>query len=179
MTTIYSFAPVANQDAGILILGSMPGQASLSANQYYAHPQNAFWRIIGRLLQFDSQRLTYAEKTKALKSANIALWDVLYSCQRKGSLDTRIETRSQIVNDFQTFFRSHDRIRFVFFNGGKAEACFERYVLQTMPLEYLQLARLPSTSPANARLPFEQKCDRWLQMLMPALQAVQHNPRSV
>jgi len=175
MTAIYSFAPIVKPDAGILILGSMPGQRSLSANQYYAHPQNAFWHIIGRLLQFDPKLLNYTEKTNTLKSANIALWDVLHSCQRKGSLDTNIEPQSQIVNDFQTFFRNYNRIRYVFFNGGKAEACFRRYVMRDIPLDSLLLTRLPSTSPANARLSFEQKCDRWLQMLIPVMQLVKQD----
>ncbi len=173
MTLIHSFAPIADPQAEILILGSMPGQASLAANQYYAHPQNAFWRIIGELLAFDPAVVSYAEKTNALKSARIALWDVLQSCQRTGSLDSGIETGSQIVNDFPAFFAAHTQIRHVFFNGTKAETCFRRYVLkidQSEAIHRIPLIRLPSTSPAHATLPFVKKRDQWLQILGTAIQ---------
>ncbi len=173
MTLIYSFAPIADPYAEILILGSMPGQASLAANQYYAHPQNAFWRIIGELLEFDPVAVSYAEKTNALKSARIALWDVLQSCRRAGSLDSSIETGSQIVNDFSAFFATYTQIRHVFFNGAKAEACFRRYVLKINPsdtIHRIPLTRLPSTSPAHATLSFVKKRDQWRQILGTAIQ---------
>ncbi|SEQ79194.1 hypoxanthine-DNA glycosylase [Nitrosomonas sp. Nm51] len=165
MNTLYSFAPIAQPNAEILILGSMPGQASLEANQYYAHPHNVFWRIMGELLGFDSRRTAYLEKTRALKSARIALWDVLQSCKRKGSLDSSIETRSQTINDFPAFFAAYPRIRAVFFNGAKAEDCFRRYVLKKhMPglQQQMQFSRLPSTSPAHAALSFEEKRAQWV-----------------
>ncbi|GJL75931.1 DNA-deoxyinosine glycosylase [Nitrosomonas sp.] len=168
MTTIYSFAPIVDRHAEILILGSMPGQASLSANQYYAYPQNAFWRIMGELLGFNPAVASYMEKTAALKKARISLWDVLQSCRRKGSLDANIETQSQTVNDFQAFFTEYPRIRTVFFNGGKAQTCFKQYVLnQNVPdsIRSLQLTRLPSTSPANATLSFARKREQWHQLL--------------
>lgn len=114
MSTIYSFAPIVDRNAEILILGSMPGEASLAANQYYAHPQNAFWRIMGELLDFNPNRASYADKTSALKSAHIALWDVLQSCRRQGSLDSSIEVSSQTINDFQAFFADYEHIRYVF-----------------------------------------------------------------
>lgn len=167
MPTIYCFEPIADHQAEILILGSMPGQASLSANQYYAHRQNAFWRIMAELLQFNPEA-PYEEKTEALKSTRIALWDVLKSCQRQGSLDARIEKESQTVNDFQSFFRIHPKITQVFFNGGKAEACFRQYVLQKNNFSFstTQFTRLPSTSPANARLSFADKRKMWRQLLI-------------
>ncbi|MCB1948189.1 DNA-deoxyinosine glycosylase [Nitrosomonas sp.] len=164
MDTLYSFAPIVQSDAEILILGSMPGRASLEANQYYAHPHNAFWRIMGELLGFDSRRTTYPEKTNALKSARIALWDVLQSCRRKGSLDSSIEIDSQTINDFPAFFATYPQIRAVFFNGAKAEDCFRRYVLKKhMPAlqQQIQLTRLPSTSPAHAALSFAEKREQW------------------
>lgn len=164
MTLIYSFVPIAAPDAEMLILGSMPGQASLAANRYYAHPQNAFWRIMGELLGFDCKTTSYTEKTDALRSSRIALWDVLQSCKRQGSLDSSIETPTQIVNDFPAFFTAHTRIRHVFFNGAKAQDCFNRYVLKThMPSlqQRIELTRLPSTSPAHATLSFTQKCEQW------------------
>jgi double-stranded uracil-DNA glycosylase len=164
---IYCFPPIADQYAEILILGSMPGSASLDANQYYAHPQNAFWRIMGELLGFDPAVASYAEKTGALKSARIALWDVLHSCKRKGSLDSSIENGSQRVNDFRMFFTQYTQIRQVFFNGAKAEACFRRDVLnkQIADLQQMRLTRLPSTSPAHATVSFMQKRDQWLELL--------------
>jgi len=168
MSTIFSFAPIVDRDARILILGSMPGEASLVANQYYAHPQNAFWRIMGELLDFNPKTVSYADKTNALKSGRIALWDVLQSCRRKGSLDSSIETLSETVNDFQTFFKSYPLIHTVFFNGAKAEACFKRYVLKAHMLDLqhrMQFVRLPSTSPAHATLSFVQKCDQWKHKL--------------
>lgn len=172
MTLIYSFPPIADPHAEVLILGSMPGQASLDANQYYAHPQNAFWRIMGELLGFDPVVASYAEKTHALKSARIALWDVLQSCRRKGSLDSGIEHDSQRVNDFRSFFMQYTQIRHVFFNGTKAEACFRRNVLNKhIPdLRKMRLTRLPSTSPAHAALSFLQKRDQWLGILETLMQ---------
>jgi hypoxanthine-DNA glycosylase len=170
MPTIYSFAPVAGSHAKILILGSMPGKASLAAEQYYAHSRNAFWPIIAQLLKIHPDA-TYPQKIAALKSSPIALWDVLKSCKRVGSLDSSIETHTQISNDFQSFFVAHKKITHVFFNGGKAEACFKRYVLPSSNLDVMKLSRLPSTSPANARLSFDEKCRIWHEMIYTALDA--------
>ena len=164
MSIRYSFQPIVDNHAKILILGSMPGQASLTANQYYAHPRNAFWPIMAQLLQFNPD-VSYAEKITALKSSQIALWDVLRSCHRIGSLDSSIEADTQTINDFQSFFPEHREITHVFFNGGKAEACFKRYVLPENNLGLLRFTRLPSTSPANARLSFENKCKIWHEMI--------------
>ena len=169
MSTIHSFQPIAGSHAKILILGSMPGQASLAANQYYAHHRNAFWPIIAQLLQISPDE-PYEEKITALKSSHIALWDVLKSCKRAGSLDSMIETDTQTVNDFQSFFSAHKKITHVFFNGGKAEACFKRYVLPESDLGLIKLSRLPSTSPANARLSLEEKCRIWHEMIHPAFE---------
>ncbi len=168
MSYIYSFAPIVDDNARILILGSMPGQASLSANQYYAHQRNAFWHIMAELLQFDPDA-PYAEKTKALQSAHIALWDVLQSCKRKGSLDAMIETDTQTPNNFQSFFHTDNKINHIFFNGCKAETCFNRYVSQKIDLDSMQLTRLPSTSPAHATLSFEHKREIWLSTIGPRI----------
>ena len=139
----------------------MPGRASLDAGQYYAHPRNAFWRIASDLLQFDPGA-SYAVRKKALTSARVALWDVLHSCVREGSLDTRIE--EEAANDFDRFFQSHPAITHVFFNGAKAEASFRRHVLAGIgkPLTY---RRLPSTSPAHAALPYPRKLAAWRVIL--------------
>ena len=160
---ICSFAPIADRNARVLILGSMPGRASLEAGRYYAHRQNAFWRIASELLRIDPDA-SYASRVKALKSARIALWDVLHSCVRRGSLDSKIQNKSEIANDFRAFFRTHRRITHVFFNGMKAEASFRQHVLAGMevPLHY---TRLPSSSPAHASVPFRRKLAAWRAIL--------------
>lgn len=160
MAHIYSFAPIADRNAEILILGSMPGRASLAAGQYYAHAQNIFWRIISELLQFDPAS-PYEVKVQALKSARVALWDVLRSCRREGSLDSMIEADTQTANDFRTFFCAHPQITHVFFNGAKAEACFRQHVLREIDGRALCYTRLPSTSPANASLSYARKFEAW------------------
>ena len=160
MTRVHSFAPIEDEHAEVLILGSMPGRASLAAGQYYAHARNAFWRIMCELLQFDAEA-AYELRVRALKSARIALWDVLQSCTREGSLDARIEADMQIANDFRTFFDAHKRITRVFFNGAKAEACFKRHVPLQIGNGSLDYVRLPSTSPANASVSFENKLEAW------------------
>lgn len=160
-TRLRSFAPVAGRNARILILGSMPGAASLAANRYYAHPKNAFWPIMGRLLGFDPAA-PYGRRIAALKAARVALWDVLHSCVREGSLDAAIE--AETANDFAAFFRAHPEIGRVYFNGAKAEACFRRLVLPALSPK-LRYARLPSTSPAHASLPLARKHAAWRAIL--------------
>jgi TDG/mug DNA glycosylase family protein len=166
MARVHSFKPIEDRNAEVLILGSMPGLASLAAGQYYAHPQNAFWRVISELLRVDPAS-PYPARIEALKSARIALWDVLQSCRREGSLDARIERDTQIANDFQTFFRKHKKIRQVFFNGVKAEACFRRHVLGSIDAGPIAYVRLPSTSPANASTSYEQKLLAWRMITAP------------
>lgn len=161
---VRSFDPIAGKNAQILILGSMPGRASLAAGQYYAHSQNAFWRITAELLQFDAGA-PYKARVQALKSARIALWDVLQSCVRQGSLDTMIENDTEIANDFHRFFRVHGRITHVFFNGAKAEASYRRHVLPEIDRLALRYVRMPSTSPSNASVSFARKLDAWQAIL--------------
>ena len=157
---VQSFPPIADRSAETLILGSMPGEASLTAGQYYAHPQNAFWRIMGALLGFDPA-LPYAARVRALKKAHIAVWDVLHSCTRPGSLDSSIDHETLEANDFAVFFRGHSRIRRVFFNGSTAETCFKRHVIKDLVLGRVSFTRLPSTSPAHAARSFEDKLRAW------------------
>lgn len=172
MAHVYSFAPIEDKDAEILILGSMPGLASLAAGQYYAHTQNAFWRIVSELLQFDISA-PYALRVQALKSARIAVWDVLQSCKREGSLDAMIERDTQTANDFRTFFRTHSKITHVYFNGAKAEDCFKRHVLRDIDNASINYLRLPSTSPANASMTFEYKLNMWRLIMEP------HQPTNI
>jgi hypoxanthine-DNA glycosylase len=158
---IRSFPPIADGRSQVLILGSMPGRASLAAAQYYAHPQNAFWRIAAELLGFDAG-LPYPARARALRARRIAVWDVLQSCEREGSLDSRIE--NEVANDLSAFFRAHRRIRRVFFNGAKAEASFRRHVPAALGAA-LVCRRLPSTSPANASQPYGRKLAAWRAIL--------------
>ena len=157
---IASFAPIANPSAKILILGSIPGEASLAAGQYYAHPRNAFWPIMAELLGF-APDAPYAERLKGLQQADIALWDVLHSCHRRGSLDTAIEKDSVEVNDFDGFFADHPGIRLVCFNGGTAERNYRQHVLRHGKHTTMQYVRLPSTSPAHAALSLQKKMEIW------------------
>ena len=166
MPFVNSFAPLADQNARTLVLGSMPGEASLQAGEYYAHPRNAFWPIMGQLLGFEPS-LQYAERIRCLMRARVAVWDVLASCHRVGSLDSEIDDASVSVNDFDQFFRQHPQIRSVFFNGTKAENSFRKWVLPQLPGLTLELTRLPSTSPANASLSLEKKRRAWEAIVGP------------
>jgi len=143
----------------------MPGVRSLEAGQYYAHPRNAFWKIIEALLAIPAA-LPYAERCARLAEAGVALWDVIGRCEREGSLDAAIRNATLQPNDFVAFLAEHPAISRVFFNGGKAEAVFRRHVLPTLGERgrRLRLTRLPSTSPAYAALSFEQKRDAWRQI---------------
>lgn len=152
------FPPVANAKATVLILGSMPGKESLRQNQYYAHPQNAFWKIMGELVG-TSPQLPYAQRLTLLKSSGIALWDVLASCKRESSLDSDI--RAEAANDFTAFFAQHPHITQVCFNGSKAEQSFRKFVLGKQELLSLKFVRLPSTSPAHAGMRYEEKLRVW------------------
>jgi hypoxanthine-DNA glycosylase len=156
------FPPIAAVDARVLVLGSLPGQASLSAHQYYAQPQNAFWRIMCALFDADPSQ-PYAERASLLVARRIALWDVCRAAVRSGSRDASIELRSVVVNDFAAFFRAHPGIEAVYCNGGMAYRLYERLVLPRLsePARALPRERLPSTSPAYAGLRYEEKLAQW------------------
>jgi len=165
MTPISSgFPPIARQDARILILGTLPGTESLKQQQYYAHPQNHFWRIMAALTGTDSH-MSYHERTQSLMQAGIALWDVCAAAQRAGSLDSAI--RSPTPNDFAAFFALHTEIDLIAFNGRAAENLFRRHATQLLPQAKaaLPLITLPSTSPAFAAMRMPQKLTLWAQAL--------------
>lgn len=170
MSRVQSFAPIENAKARVLILGSMPGRASLAAGQYYAHAHNLFWRILGEITGA-APSLPYATRAGALKSSGIALWDVLATCKREGSLDSAIDDATVRANDFAAFYRAHPRIEHVFFNGAKAEACYRRHVLPLLAdaAASRSYRRLPSTSPANASMSRAHKQEVWRQALRLAL----------
>lgn len=166
MTLCIGFPPLAGPNATRLVLGSMPGVASLRASAYYAHPANAFWRLMGELFGAGPDR-PYAERVTILEAAGVAVWDVIATCRRQGSLDSEIEPESLVVNDFAGFFAAHPRIRRVYFNGGTAEQCFRRHVARRVDVAGLQLVRLPSTSPANASIGYQRKLLAWRALAEP------------
>jgi TDG/mug DNA glycosylase family protein len=156
------FPPIACKDAHTLILGSLPGRKSLEMEQYYAHPQNAFWKLIARIFDV-APDLTYPQRARVLARNGIALWDVLAGAERPGSLDSSIVHATAEANDFREFFRVHPKLRRVFFNGRKAEEIFRRRVLPQIAAEFprIRYASLPSTSPAHAGMSFVRKLARW------------------
>jgi TDG/mug DNA glycosylase family protein len=145
-----------------LILGSMPGVASLQAHEYYAHPRNAFWPIMESLFSI-ARTLPYAQRTTALADAGIAVWDVLRHCRRNGSLDSAIEPDSMVANDFRRFLQQNQKISRIFFNGGTARKLYDRHVLPSLPeaIQHIPRITLPSTSPANAGLSMREKARAW------------------
>lgn len=162
MSHIHSFAPLAHAGATRLVLGSMPGKASLAAGQYYAHPRNAFWQLMTTLLHLPPD-LSYAKRCEALLAHDIAVWDVLKTCTRSSSLDSDIVPDSIIINDFAAFFAQHPHINRIYFNGAMAAQIWRRHVATTLPAEVRGIAtlQLPSTSPAHASLGFAEKLAKW------------------
>jgi hypoxanthine-DNA glycosylase len=162
------FPPVARRDAQALILGSLPGRKSLEMQQYHAHPQNTFWKIIAQAFATEWP-LPYARRVKTLTENRVALWDVLAAAIRPGSLDSSIVHATARANDFAAFFRSHPQIRRVLFNGRKAEELYRRLVLPGLPAEHANLRYLcmPSTSPAHAGMTFAKKLETWCAELRP------------
>jgi double-stranded uracil-DNA glycosylase len=162
---IQGFPPIAARNARILVLGSMPSEASLAAGEYYAFRHNQFWRIAGAVCGFDPG-LPYARRQAALRRCRIALWDVVGSCIREGSLDSAIVERSIRVNDFARFLARHASIRRICFNGRRAESAWRRHAERALPpglrLEY---RLLPSTSPAHAGMSYLRKLAIWRSAL--------------
>ncbi|TRW80929.1 DNA-deoxyinosine glycosylase [Mycolicibacterium sp. 018/SC-01/001] len=157
--TVHSFPPLTGEHAEVVILGNMPGVISLQQHQYYAHPRNAFWRIMASLFDFDATA-PYDERVRRLTGAGVAVWDVLASCRRVGSLDAAVEPASMVANDFDAFFTAHPHIDRVYFNGAAAATNFQRLVHTSHPV---RATRLPSTSPAYTA-PFDAKLAAWRQI---------------
>jgi double-stranded uracil-DNA glycosylase len=150
----------------VLILGTMPGKVSLRERQYYAHPQNGFWRIVGGILGFDPAS-PYDARVAAVQAAGIAIWDVLQSCIRESSLDSAIDASSALPNDFAAFFAEYPQIQRICFNGAKAEALYMKHVRPRLTANPdVQHLRLPSTSPANASWSLPEKVRAWQAVVL-------------
>jgi hypoxanthine-DNA glycosylase len=150
-------APVVGDGARVLILGSFPSERSLESGEYYANRRNQFWPLLGAVFGFDPG-LTYAGRIAAAAQHGVALWDVVHSCRRAGSMDAKIDRKSLVVNDFGPLFEQYAGITRVFVNGLTAFELFERHVQTALPA-----ARLPSSSGALP-MTFEDKLARWREV---------------
>lgn len=159
MTTaplLHGFEPIVGPAPRVLVLGNAPSVLALAKQEYYGNPRNAFWRITGELYGFDAAD-PYEQRTAALIAHRVAVWDVLKSCRRAGSLDSAVVPDSMVANDFDSFFGRCPTIRRVLFNGAAAERNFGRLVAGTFDVTY---TRLPSTSPAQT-MRYELKAAAW------------------
>lgn len=162
MSTLHGFPPVLDAGVTLLLLGSFPSAASLDARQYYAHPRNQFWRLLGGVLREPLAELPYAQRLTCLLARGVGLWDVLGACERQGSLDSAI--RSPRSNDFDHLHRVAPALRHVFFNGATAG----RFAPALQAAGYAT-GILPSSSPAHAARSFEDKRLLWERALRPCL----------
>ncbi len=154
-----------NEQVTILVLGSVPSVRSLQFQQYYAHPQNAFWWIMGQLFGFDHQ-LAYEQRHKLLNENGVIVWDVLESCERQGSLDSRIKAESEVPNDIPMLLNHYNSINRIVCNGGTTLALLKRHHSQLFRQNY-EILKMPSTSPANARLSKQEKLEQWTSLKLP------------
>ncbi|MFA5984232.1 MAG: DNA-deoxyinosine glycosylase [Methylococcaceae bacterium] len=158
---LLGFPPVVGEGASVLILGSMPSAISLRTQQYYAHKQNAFWPIMGALFGA-LPILPYEHRKLILIQHYIAVWDVLHSCQRPGSLDANIDGATVVMNNFADFFDQYNGISHVFFNGAAAEKLYKKHdMVKQNQFREITYQRLPSTSPAYASLKLQEKIAQW------------------
>ena len=156
------FPPIESASAQVLILGSLPGQVSLQRREYYAQAQNCFWKLMGEILGLDLS-LLYAERAQTLRERGIAVWDVCAAATRPGSLDAAIDSATVVPNDFRSFFQTHPDVKLVCFNGMTAERIYLDRVLPELPpaMQAIRRETLPSTSPANAAISYQEKLRRW------------------
>lgn len=181
-----SFPPIEGTQVHTLILGTMPGQASLQAQEYYAHPRNALWPILLAHLtktpvSYDViSKLTYAQRCELAVEHGIAIWDVLASCARPGSLDSNIVRKSEVPNDIACLVKRHTELERIICNGRTAQALFKRHIQGTLPRASIMLDKsidrvnksqiriitLPSTSPAMASLTLTDKYQLWAEGLL-------------
>jgi hypoxanthine-DNA glycosylase len=161
-----AFEPVVGPAPRVLVLGSFPGVRSLLEQQYYAHPRNGFWTIMGELVGAGPD-LSYDERLHRLRSAGIALWDALHACRRRGSGDHAIERASEQPRELSDFTARHPTIALIGCNGRKSFEVTERHFRSVGSISHPPIVRLPSTSPAHAGLPITAKIVAWRQALMP------------
>lgn len=160
---LVGLAPIIDNQAKILILGSMPGTESLKKEQYYANKRNQMWKIMENILQLQLPE-EYSQRINVLKEHHIAFWDVIHSCKRVGSLDSAIT--EDVPNDFMTFFKQHSSLKIVGFNGNKAYQTFKTKIgFQDFP--EIQFVKLPSTSPVPGKnvKSFEDKVVEWSKVV--------------
>ena len=156
MKMLKSFKPIINKDSKILILGSMPGIKSLEAAEYYAHPNNRFWKIMAVICKHPNlEKSDYKTKTEILLKNNIALWDVIKSCEREGSLDSNIQ--KVMPNNISKLLKEYKNIEKICCNGATSYSLFKKHFKNTESKIYA----LPSTSPANAKYSFEKLLEEW------------------
>jgi hypoxanthine-DNA glycosylase len=148
--------PVVSSSTRLLLLGSFPGEASLRAGQYYAHPRNQFWPLVSGLLGEDLAGLDYAVRLDRLRERGLGLWDVYASCQREGSLDSAI--RDARFNDLAGLRAGLPALRGIGHNGGESARAMRFTASFGLPV-----FRLPSTSPANASWSLERKRAAWAE----------------
>jgi hypoxanthine-DNA glycosylase len=155
-----------SSETRVVILGTVPGQRSLEQGKYYAHPRNLFWRLMRDLIGFSPED-AYDDRIRFLLNRGIGLWDVLKHAQRSGSLDSNIVGSSEVPNDFRSFIQAYEGVRALGFNGQKAKKAFERHVLPRASdaLVGIGCLSLPSTSPANTTMTYEEKLRRWRVIL--------------
>jgi len=173
-----SFAPLTGKVLHTLVLGSMPGQQSLELQQYYAHPRNALWPILCALVNGSNpdygvhQALSYSQRCNLVTSAGFGLWDVLATCNRRGSLDAHIERDQQTANNIGAIVNKHPELRLIACNGRTAETLFLQHILPTLEKRIPRLVYVPSTSPAMAALSLEAKFNQWREKLNRETRAV-------
>jgi double-stranded uracil-DNA glycosylase len=163
---VHSFPAIFRADAQILILGSMPGVASLEAAQYYAHPRNQFWDIMDRICGA-SRKIPYPQRLQHLTDHRLALWDVLHSCVRPGSLDSAIEHPTARANNLLGLLRRAPALTRICCNGGTAWLLLRRYFGRQLTQQFpqIELLKLPSSSPANASWNYPRKLRAWSDAL--------------
>lgn len=166
-----SFAPVVDSRTRILVLGSLPGEKSLQASEYYAHPRNAFWTLVGQAIAVDLPALPYATRLDILREHGIGLWDSIGSARRRGSLDSAL--RDIAPAPLPQLVASLPELRAVAFNGSRS-AQIARPQLHDRALELIDL---PSSSPAFAAMSFAQKASHWARLAEFTAQSCNHERR--
>ena len=165
-STVSSLPALVAEGCRVLILGSMPGNRSLEQNQYYAHPRNLFWPLMGELYGVGHE-LTYDDRVRVLQQRHVGIWDVLAECDRLGSLDSSINADTEVPNDIAGLLTRHPGIDVIALNGGKAQQGFKRYIERTLDAatrQRLRVLSMPSTSAANAGIPLAIKRAQWQRL---------------